>query len=134
MDTLVVVGWIVVVGYVTSTLLRWLLEGVAPRPVRSLTRVIQSRRRATSAPAPDQFLLLELELRRIAERLQLEYASAQPAKAERIRSWFIAYDRVLIELCESSSLTPPRPHHHLPLSAEERFAVEHSLVGSGRSW
>lgn len=133
MDTLVVVGWIVVVLYVTSALLRWMLEGVAPRPVQSLTRVIEGRRGAPD-PAPATVLLLELELRRITERLQEEYASAQPAKAERVRSWFIAYDRVLIELCESSSLTPPRPHHHLPLSAEERFTVEHSLVGSGRSW
>lgn len=133
MDTLVVIGWIAVVLYITSALLRWLLEGVAPRPVRYLTRVFEHRRGAP-APPPARVLLLELELRRIAERLQLEYASTQPAKAERVRSWFIAYDRVLIELCESSSLTPPRLHHQLPLSAEERFAVEHSLVGSGCSW
>jgi len=132
MDTLVVVGWIVVVCWVISASLRWLLEGVAPRPVRYLIRVIEGRRRVAPSPSPEQVVLLELELRRIAEGLQLEYASAQPAKAERLRGWFIAYDRVLIELCESTSLTPPR--RHLPLSAAERFAVEHSLVGSGRSW
>jgi hypothetical protein len=134
MDTLVLVAWVALACYVISASLRWLLEGSAPRPLQSLVRLAERRRRAASLPSSATVVLLELELQRIAERLQQEYVSPQPAKAERVRGWMIAYDRVLIELCESSSVTPPRQHHRLPLSAEERFTVEHSLVGSGRSW
>ena len=128
-------GLVVVIAttcWLVSAALRWLIEDVLPRPVQALSSWVDRRRpRRGRADAADP-VLLELELSRIVERLQAEYLSSQPAKAERIRCWTLAYDRVLIELCESCSVAPPRPIP--PLSAAERCTVEHVLVGSGRSW
>ena len=116
----------------TAWMLGWVLEGTVPRPLRSLGRARRSRRRRSEPSDEATALLLELELRRLADRIQREYAGCQPAKAERLRGWVIAYDRVLLELCEVSEIPPPR--RGLPLSATERFDLEHALVGSGRSW
>jgi hypothetical protein len=130
-ELFVIVGSIVLACSVVSSGLGWLLEGRTPFVVRVTTdRAGRPRRRPQTTP--DSPVLLELELRRIAARLQEEYESPQPAKAERVRGWVLAYDRVLIELCESCDLPPPRPVP--PLSAAERFTVEHALVGTGRSW
>jgi hypothetical protein len=85
MDTLVLVAWVALACYVISASLRWLLEGSAPRPLQSLVRLAERRRRAASLPSSATVVLLELELQRIAERLQQEYVSPQPAKAERVR-------------------------------------------------
>ena len=125
------VGWFVVAIVLMWWLFGWLLDGVPPRPVR----VVAALRSGHSGPAVTEqaeAVLLELELRRIADCIQAEYAGCRPAKAERVRSWVIAYDRVLLELCEVSEIPPPR--RGLPLSAAQRFDLEHALVGSGRSW
>ena len=125
------VGWFTGGCVLTAWLLGWLLEGTTPRPLRFVGgRLALRRGRPVSAPTPS--VLLELELTRIAERIQQEYAGCQPAKAERLRGWVIAYDRVLLELCEHSGITPP--NRGLPLSYAQRFDLEHALVGSGRSW
>jgi hypothetical protein len=125
------VGWFAVGCVLLTWLLGWLLDGVTPPPAR-LVASLRERHRGTDTVSMADEVLLELELRRIAERIQAEYAGCQPAKAERLRSWVIAYDSVLLELCEFSQIPPPR--RGLPLSAEQRFALEHALVGSGRSW
>lgn len=132
MEALGLVAVVALACWVTSAALRWLIEDVVPRSLRPVSGWWERRRAGRAVTRPVDAVLLELELRRVAERLQQEYASAQPAKAERVRGWFIAYDRVLIELCESSSV--PSPRRGLPLSADERFALEHALVGAGRSW
>lgn len=131
MELFVLIGVIALVCWVISSGLDWIFEGRAPRVVRMLSARVGRLRRRPVAGAVSP-VLLELELRRIATRLQEEYASPQPAKAERVRGWVLAYDRVLIELCDSCDLEPPRPVP--PLSAAERFSVEHALVGTGRSW
>ncbi|KAB7746150.1 hypothetical protein GA707_01050 [Nostocoides sp. F2B08] len=125
------VMWFVVGIVLARWLLGWLLDGVPPRPVRILA-ALRPRRPRSTVSEPTRAVLLELELRRIADCIQAEYASCRPAKAERLRSWVIAYDRVLLELCEVSEIPPPR--RGLPLSAAQRFDLEHALVGSGRSW
>lgn len=125
------VGWFVVGIVLTGWLLGWVLEGVAPRPVRMVAE-LRAGRTCAAVSEPARAVLLELELRRIADCIQAEYAGCRPAKAERLRSWVIAYDRVLLELCEVSDIPPPR--RGLPLSASQRFDLEHALVGSGRSW
>ena len=124
-------AWFAVGCVVMGWLLGWLLDGKAPRPLRFVAALRPGR------PCPvggeqTRAVLLELELRRIAECIQAEYAGCRPAKAERLRSWVIAYDSVLLELCEVSEIPPPR--RGLPLSAAQRFDLEHALVGSGRSW
>jgi hypothetical protein len=125
------VGWLALGCLLTGWLLGWLLEGVAPRPVRLLV-ALRERRRKACAVLDATPVLLELELKRIAERIQAEYAGCQPAKAERLRGWVIAYDSVLLDLCEVSDIPPPR--RGLPLSAEQRFDLEYALVGCGHSW
>jgi hypothetical protein len=133
MDAVVLIGTFALVCWVVSASLGWLFGEGPPVPLRGLLQWWDRRRPPnTTASDPAQAILLELELRRIADCLQYEYVSNRPAKAERIRSWTLAYDRVLIELCESCSVPPPR--NIPPLSATERFTVEHTLVGSGRSW
>lgn len=133
MEALGLVAIIALACWLLSSTLGWLIEGAIPRLLRPVSAWLESRRAAgRPRPGPADALLLELELARIAERLQHEYISEQPAKAERIRCWTLAYDRVLIELCESCSMPPPRSVP--PLSAAERFTVEHALVGSGRTW
>ena len=123
----------IAVGYWTvAVALKWLLEEVPPSGVRALRRTLHDRRRVPPTVGPEDGILLELELARITGRLQAEYAARQPATAERIRGWTLAYDRVLLELCERESLPAPRPLP--PLSRAERFDVERALIGAGRSW
>lgn len=132
METLGLVAAVALACWAMSATLRWVIEDDPPRLVRAVGAAWSALGVGRPARSGADPVLLELELARIAERLQAEYFSDQPAKAERVRCWTLAYDRVLIELCESCSLDPPRPVP--PLSAAERFTVEHTLVGSGRSW
>lgn len=120
--------------WVISATRQWLVDGVPPHMARPLLRRLERRRVRRAGPRPAEFVLLELELElsRIAQCLQYEYLSPQPRKAERVRAWVIAYDQVLLEICEHSAVDAPRVA--LPLSAQERFRLEHVLVGVGRSW
>lgn len=123
----------IALGYCTvSVALKLLLGEVPARGARALHRTPEDRRRVLPTVGPEDRILLELELARIAGRLQAEYAARRPASAERIRGWTLAYDRVLLELCESEDI--PAPRQVPPLSRAERFDVERALIGNGRSW
>lgn len=132
MQALGLVAQVALACWLLSVCLAWLIEGKAPRPVRAVSTWFDRRRSVRSTASCADTVILELELARIAERLQAEHLTVQPARAERVRSWTLAYDRVLIELCESCSMPPPRAVP--PLSTAERSSLEHALVGAGRSW
>ena len=132
MQVLELVAVVALACWLLSAGLRWLIEGQPPRAVRTLSTWRDRRRSVRNARTCADTVILELELARIAERLQAEYFTVQPARAERVRSWTLAYDRVLIELCESCTM--PAPRAVPPLSTAERFSLEHALVGAGRSW
>lgn len=132
MDAVILVGAIALGCWGVAVALTWLLEDVPPKGVRALSRAVADRRRVPPTVGPEDGVLLELELARIAGRLQAEYAARQPATAERIQGWSLAYDRVLLELCHQEAL--PAPRAVPPLSRAERFAVERALMANGRSW
>lgn len=132
MDALILITIVAGAFWIVGAALTWLVEDVVPAPLRPLSRGVAGRyrRRRGEEPLPD--VLLELELRRLAAGVQREHSARAPGQAERIRSWMLAYDWVLIELGERCAVEPPR--RSPPLSRAERGHLEHALVGQGRSW
>ena len=77
-------------------------------------------------------MLYSLELRRLAEQVQLARISDRPGKMVHITATEAAYDMVLLSCCRSAGLDAPdrRP----PLLAEERMEAELALMTHGVSW
>lgn len=116
--------------------LRWLSEGETPRLLRPLARRVGVARRAlgwgprVDEPLPD--ILLTLELRRLAAEIRRVEEGVQPHPAARRQAALAAYDRVLIQLCETADL--PTARGLPPLSARHRLELETGLVSSGVDW
>lgn len=115
----------------------WFCGGRPPRLLRPLVRRVESllarwpgRPSRRRDPLPS--VLLELELRRLAEGLQRAADSRQPATAERLQAWTGAYDLALVDYCGSLGLVPPGCR--APLTARERFDLESRLIGAGYDW
>jgi hypothetical protein len=120
---------------VQSEGLRWLCEGEPPRALRPLdTRLRRlaaaARGRRRTEPLPQ--VLLALELRRLSAEVRTVEAGRQPHRAARLNAALAAYDRVLLELCESVDV--PAPHGLPPLSAHARLDLETELLASGVDW
>ncbi len=119
-----------------SEALKWLTEGETPESLRSVVRAVRRVQRAlgigprVEEPLPD--ILLALELRRLAAEVQKAEESQQPHRAARRAAALAAYDRVLVELCESADL--PTTSGLPPLSARHRLELETGLVSSGLDW
>ncbi|MEO6789714.1 MAG: hypothetical protein ABI249_08320 [Ornithinibacter sp.] len=116
--------------------IRWLSEGETPRLLRPLARRVGSVRRAlgweprVQEPLPD--ILLALELRRLAAEVRRVEEGTQPHPAARRQAALAAYDRVLLQLCETADL--PTACGLPPLSARRRLELETGLVSSGVDW
>lgn len=122
--------------WLVAGLVAWFCGGRPPVLLRPLVRWAEplvarlpGRRRH---PDPLPPVLLELELRRLAEGVQLAADSCQPAKAERLQAWTGAYDLALVDYCGSLGLVPAGCR--APLSAGERFDLESRLIGAGYDW
>lgn len=120
---------------VQSEGLRWLCEGEPPRALRSLDgrlrrliRAVRWRRRTEPVPQ----VLLALELRRLSAEVRSVEAGRQPHRAARLDAALAAYDRVLLELCETVDV--PAPNGLPPLSAHARLDLETELLASGVDW
>jgi hypothetical protein len=113
--------------------LQWAATGRAPRPFRTLAaRLEAARDRRRPAPEPMPPVLLGLELRRLGCEVQRIAASDLPAKAMRLQACTAAYDHVLLECCRT--LDVPVSYTATPLSGDQRFDAEASLLEAGFSW
>lgn len=116
--------------------LRWLSEGETPRLLRPLVRRVGAVSRALGSgprveePLPD--ILLTLELRRLAAEVRRVEEDVQPHPAARRQAALAAYDRVLLQLCETVDLSTACGLP--PLSARRRLELETGLVSSGVDW
>lgn len=116
--------------------LRWLAEGETPTLLRPLVRGARATRRALGVgprpqePLPD--ILLTLELRRLGAEIRRVEDGREPHRAARRQAALAAYDRVLLQLCESADL--PTVSGLPPLSARRRLELETGLVSSGIDW
>ena len=120
---------------VQSEGLRWLCEGEPPRVLRPVERRLRrlvraARGRRRTEPVPQ--VLLSLELRRLSAEIRRVETGGQPHRAARLDAALAAYDRVLLELCES--LDVPAPSGLPPLSAHARLDLETELLASGVDW
>lgn len=119
-----------------SEALKWLCEGETPKALRPVARALRRAQQdlglgpRVEEPLPD--ILLTLELRRLAAEVQKAEMSQQPHRAARRAAALAAYDRVLVELCESADL--PTTSGLPPLSARHRLELETGLVSSGLDW
>jgi hypothetical protein len=121
------------------SVLEWFATGKPPRTVRWLADRLRPRlrrfrlfRRRRPEPEPLPPVLLGLELRRLGAEVQRIDGSDLPAKAMRLRACTTAYDQVLLECCRS--LEVPLPAESAPLSRDQRFDAESSLVAAGFTW
>jgi hypothetical protein len=129
---------VIVASFATAwSVLEWFGTGRPPRTVRWLSthvgpRVPRWLRRRRREPEPLPPVLLGLELRRLGAEVQRIDGSDLPAKAMRLRACTTAYDQVLLECCRS--LEVPLPAESAPLSRDQRFDAESSLVAAGFTW
>jgi len=127
----------VTVFYTAVSALFWAVTGRPKRPFVRLAQRIEAereRRRPPREPIPP--VLLGLELRRLgAEMLRID-DSDLPAKAMRLRATTAAYDYVLLECCRSLEVPVPDASDPLstPLTSDQRFTAESSLLAAGFTW
>ncbi len=129
----------VTVFYTALSALYWGVTGRPRWPFVGLARRIedaQERRRPPREPIPP--VLLGLELRRLGAEMQRIDASDLPAKAMRLRATTAAYDYVLLECCRSLEVPVPVPDPtdpvNTPLTSDQRFTAESSLLAAGFTW
>jgi hypothetical protein len=117
----------------TFRALEWAATGKPPKALAATSaRVRRLRERRRPQPEPMPAALLGLELRRLGAEVRRIDASDLPAKAMRLRACTAAYDYVLLECCRR--LEVPVPGERTPLTQDERFSAESSLVAAGFSW
>ncbi len=116
--------------------LRFVSSGETPQSLRPLVRWVRGVRRELGwgphieEPLPD--ILLALELRRLAAEVRRVEEGREPHAAARRQAALAAYDRVLLQLCETADL--PTASGLPPLSARHRLELETGLVSSGLDW
>ncbi|WP_392542770.1 hypothetical protein [Oryzobacter telluris] len=105
----------------------WVLRPFLPALERGWRRL---RPRHVTEPLPS--VLLAMELRRLEAEVRRVEAGDEPHRAARMRAVLVAYDRLLLELCEAVGVEPGVGLP--PLPSGERLTLEAELVAAGHDW